>query len=94
MKIIVSSKSLAECLNKIDFEAESIERIVADKGEITFITATKAEILSCEIMIFNPMIKQSIDQRWDWVKKLVNQVNEQPIVVHFNEDILNVIFQY
>ena len=84
---------MAECLNKIDFEAENVERIVADKGELTFITPNHSVILYCEIIVFRSMIKQ-VDRRWDSVKKLVNNVNEQPIVVTICEDVVEVIFQY
>ncbi|MDD4972013.1 MAG: hypothetical protein PHT07_21510 [Paludibacter sp.] len=94
MKILVSSKSLADCLNKLDLEDEIIERIVPNADEITFITAYHSVKLLCgAITDFRPMIIQS-GRRWDWIKKLVNVVDEQPIVVEINKERVNVIFQY
>jgi hypothetical protein len=93
MKIIVSSKSLAACLNKLDLESNHIERIVANGDELTFINRLQSEDLSCVISFFQPMLRQ-IDTRWDWVKKLVNQVDEQPIVLNISENDVQVIFTY
>lgn len=34
------------------------------------------------------------NRRWDWLKKLVNQVEDQPLVLDLSDYSLEAIFQY
>ena len=95
MKILISSKRLAEFLNKLITEdCLEIEMIVADGRDLTFFTSDKSEKLwDCEILRSAPMVKQR-NRRWDGVKKIVNAVNEQPIELEIYEEVVNVIFRF
>ena len=93
MKILISSKHLAAELNKIDFDNDHINSIKAKGFSIYVLTNYQSIEIPVEIIEHEPDVLQS-DRRWDWVKKLVNQVDEQPIVLDISERIVNVIFQY
>jgi hypothetical protein len=94
MKILLSSKSLAICLNKLDLELSPMVRIVTDGDTLTFITGSQSsDLFGIHICGWVPMIKQH-DRRWDWIKELVQKVSEQPIVLDIREEKVDVIFQY
>ncbi len=93
MKILVSSKRLAEKLNEIDLSKHPIERIFVNSDEIVFVTKNKNISLWCEIFEFEPKVEQR-GVRWDWVVKLVNSVSEQSIVLNIITNTVQVIFQY
>ena len=92
MKILISSKHLASQLNKIDFDLDCVVQVGGIKNfEIN--TNKQTIKIPCEILIPSIYIKQD-NRRWDWVKSLLNKVDEQPIVLQITENIVNVIFQY
>jgi hypothetical protein len=93
MKILISSKYLAKKLEKIDFEKESVERVSLDKDEFILITQKSAIRFQVHVLEFKQSVKQD-GRRWDWVKSLVSRVEEQPIVLHIFDNVVNVIFQY
>jgi hypothetical protein len=93
MKILISSKLLASKLKEIDFEKESVERVTLDKDELILITQTSKVNFHVRVLQFKASVKQE-GRRWDWVKSLVSRVEEQPIVLHIFDNVVNVIFQY
>lgn len=93
MKIIISSKGLAAALNKIDFNNDYIEGVEAINNELCFICFRK--IISCICHTnSNSIVVKQIDSGWENVRKLVNQVDEQPIVLIITENVINIKFQY
>ena len=93
MKILISSKVLANTLNQFDLKNESIEYIVLDRNNIYFHGVFKVVKSECEIIVFTGLAKQD-GRRWDWVKELLNKVDEQPIVLVISEQKIDVIFQF
>jgi predicted GTPase len=94
MKIIVSSKYLASELNKLlADENERVDQVDICSNELIIYTQYKSAILSLVDTNGTGNFKQG-DRRWDWIKELVNQVDEQPIVLDIYENVVNVIFQY
>jgi hypothetical protein len=93
MKIVISSKQLANDLNKINFKKEYVLEVRSLKGLLVIYTNKQKIKISCEISDPKIIIKQD-ENRWDWLKLLVNSINEQPIVLELNDYILNIIINY
>lgn len=93
MKILISSKTLAEELKKIDFESETVMQVRGEGSKFIINTNKKTIEIWCDIIFFEPIVKQE-NRRWDWVKHLLSQVEEQPIVLNIQQDFINIIFQY
>lgn len=93
MKIILSSKTLAKKLKEIDFETDSVVSVDIINNEFIVTTLFKTIKLEVTSLECGGMVKQD-SRRWDWIKKLVSNVSEQPIVLHIYENITSVIFQY
>ena len=94
MKILISSKQLAHELNKIDFRIENVIGIIEESKGIVLSTERQNIETSCIILTEGMKIIKQYKRRWDWIKKLVNQVDEQPVTLEISEGIINVIFQY
>ncbi len=93
MKILVSSRCLATCMGKIDFEGgEYITSIKLNNDELIFFTENKSVSLIVFVIISGDVSVRC--HRWDWVKRLVTKIEEQPILLDINNDFCNVIFQY
>ena len=93
MKIIVSSKQLAVKLNEFDFENDSIQAVRAEKSNLYLDSQKKTVEIWCEITEFRARVVQE-GVRWDWLKNLVNKVDEQPVVLEITKDCVKVIFHY
>ena len=93
MRILISSKQLATELNKINFEEEDVFQVRGEGSDLIICTNKQNIEIQCEILEFEPRILQE-DRRWDWVKNLVNAIDEQPIVLDIHENAINVIFHY
>jgi hypothetical protein len=94
MKVILSSKQLAQELSKIDFDTDRVVEVEGESGELCIDTQLGKTIrIICEV--FNPEIIISQEsRRWDWVYKLAKKVDEQPIVLDISENSVNIIFSY
>ena len=93
MKILLSSTTLANKLKEFDFKSDSIWAVRCEDGKMYLDSNVKTVVISCEILEFKARIKQD-NRRWDFIKDLVTNVNEQPIVLNITEDLVNVIFSY
>lgn len=94
MNILISSKYLSSVLKKINFNEDNVQYILGGSYEISFVTTVKTIDVSCIIISdFTPRIKQA-ERRWDWIKKLVSNVNDQPIVLNISENNVKVSFDY
>lgn len=93
MKILVSSKLLASKLNEIDFDKDSMQAIRGGQGCVIFVSCNKNVEMGCSILDFHARIVQE-NTRWDHIKKLVNNVSEQPIILNIRRNAVNVTFQY
>ena len=93
MKIVISTKQLAQDLSKIDFENEIVRQVRGEKNTLILCTDKQNVEIDCHIVEFEPRIIQT-DTRWDWVKQIVEEVNEQPVVLLISEYNINVIFSY
>lgn len=100
MKFIISSKYLANTLSNIDFSDDNVETIILHTHSKTNILTIQTRKTSLEIVVnmvlekpFFKTIRQN-SRRWDWLKMLVTQVAEQPIVIEVTENSLDITFQY
>ena len=99
MKIMVSSKTLAIRLKQIDFEGgeyvtlASLIRVKSSQAELVLSTENKSVSIPVEILE-HTMDYDQHNRRWDWIKDLVNKVDEQPITLEIYEQVVNVKFQY
>lgn len=92
MKLLVSSNYLAQQLNKVDFHEVSAVRL--EGKELQIFTNNGMVKVDCEVLKCDFPIVPQEHRRWDWVKKLVNQVNEQPIVLRIYRGYVEIAFQY
>ena len=94
MNFIVSSKSLAACLNKIPFdEGDFIKSIGTNGKEIIFYSKTTSASVIVEPME-NDRLWPMREHRWDWVRNLMNTASEQPVIITITPLNVNVTFQY
>ena len=80
MKILVSSTRLFDVLSEFDFKSDSIKQVRAENGCIYLDSNTKTINLYCDIFNFKARVDQN-GRRWDWIKKIVSKMEDQPIVV-------------
>ena len=94
MTFMVSSTSMAACLNNFHFEdGDFITNIAENGNEIIFYGKTTSASVIVEPME-NDRLWPMQDHRWDWVKGLLNLVPEQPVIITITPINVNVIFQY
>jgi len=103
MKILVSSKALANKLSEIDFNNDDVYNVVLNPDkrvagvfgtcEMSINTKTQSVKIMIEAIVFKAAVVQE-NRRWDCIKDLVSMVADQPIVLHITENCTNVIFQY
>lgn len=93
LKFICSSKHLYRKLAEVDLDAEPIERFSASEGEVTLITKSRSIKIGATITKFKAAMKMDYG-RWDWVKKLMMQCDEQPIVLTIHENGIRISFDY
>lgn len=80
-------------LQKINFEIENVEHVKYEDDNLVISTNKQIIKIICGCLNYHVTIKQE-NRRWDWVKKLVTRVEEQPIVLEIYEGCVSVIFQY
>ena len=80
-------------LQEIDFDNESVERVTLNKDELILVTQNSSVSIHVHVLIFQASVSQH-GRGWDCVKSLVSQVEEQPIVLHIFDNVVNVTFQY
>jgi hypothetical protein len=97
MKVLVSSKVLAEKLKPINFDIQDVRHVglTMHTGFVAelFLIADKSICIEVHVIEYGEAVKQT-SRRWDWVRELVSSVQDQPIVLHITEHCVNVIFQY
>lgn len=95
IKALISSKELAEVLNKIDIEKNSILSVHATQKYISInILGWQNRVHLANIIEYDLKSYSQINYRWDWIKDLMNQVDEQPVVLEIMEKKVRVIFEY
>jgi len=93
MKIIVSTKQLAAKLNEFDFENDLIQAVRGENSNLYLDSQQKTVEIWCEIIQFKARVEQG-GARWDWLRDLMNNVDEQPVMVIFTNNHIQVIFNY
>jgi hypothetical protein len=90
---IVSSRSLAVALNKIDLEYDAVlsTEIRHDRIILTLEGGT-IEIYGVAGNREFSVTKEEI--RWDWIKKTCNQIDEQPVLLTLTPNSANITTQY
>jgi hypothetical protein len=98
-RFLCSSIHLANKLREIQFEdGESVLFVSKKISEDVLLIETDCRDINVFVS-FSPFVESGIkinqtDRRWDWVKDLLCKVDDQPILIEINEQIVNVIFQY
>lgn len=95
MHFLISSKALAKLLSKLNLEKEYVTDIFLKGDEITILAVTNSVTFKAEIMSTNNKDRiYQHNRRWDWIKKLVTVVEDQPITLFITEGCVSVTFQY
>jgi hypothetical protein len=90
MKIIISTLSLRNALNELD---ESVVSIETQGNSLKIKGKSKYKYLYCEIRNGVPFLNQSL-VRWDWVRKLMNQIDEQPALLEISDSQIDIKLSY
>jgi len=99
MKILVSSKALANKLSRIDFDNDSVYNLVLNpignttSCELSINTIKQSIKIMVESVKFQAAVNQE-HRNWDWIKQTLMAVNDQPVVLEITENCVSVIFQY
>ena len=98
MKIIISSNRLRNELSKIDFGCDNVINVSSKNNLLTeryirLNTLHQSIIIFCKIDLVNEEFDQK-DARWDWVDRLVNQIDDQPIVLDISNNNIRVSVNY
>ena len=94
MTFMVSSTSMAACLNNFHFEDGDFITGMEMKGnEFLLISKNTSASVTVEGDDDGKLWPIS-EHRWNWVKELLNLVPEQPVVITITPMHINVIFQY
>ncbi len=102
MKILISSGLLKHKLNGIGERIQSVTYQKTDIGSTIFFGSTSHEFEIQEPGItvqskpgFLPKVKfDQENARWDWVKKVVNQIDECPIILDISENKCSIILDF
>lgn len=96
MEITVSKSSLYKILNKIDFANESVETIGLHPHLNSIRIFTSEQKLSLEVTILehSPSWVAQGKHRWDWLYSLCMAIEEQPITLTIEENILKATFEF
>lgn len=94
MKVVVSSKTLANALSELDLENELVYNVVLENNILSINTDSKTVKVGVGTVVFSAAVPNQSDVKWDWVKRLVCAVEEQPITLHIFPTGINVLFQY
>ncbi len=94
MRILISSRYLFTCLSRFDFENDTIRLVKLDKNNLSFIGRDQWVGIVCEVLERGPdhSIQQS-DRRWDEVINICGQVQDQPIILSINTNVVKLIFE-
>ena len=96
MNILVSSKLMYQKLSEIDFDTVSLSvaDVIAVNGGIELVLSDYKKIeIPCEVSGYLTTQSQ-FQARFDWVKKLLGQVDEQPVNIIIDGKNLTVAFHY
>ncbi len=87
---------MAKCLEKIDFEKESVSSVFIANGDTLNIITSLNKCISVHVKVNEGQRTALIqtDRKWDWVYKLCSQVGDQPVSIEIYENVLSVLFQY
>ena len=94
MKVIVSSKALANGLNEVDFEINYMECLQYDNGYLYLFVDDITISVSCQATFNRSKIYNQIDVRWNSIKDLINQIEEQPITLNISESKLSITINF
>jgi hypothetical protein len=103
MKVLVSSKYLYSKLRELDLENESVVRVmflkilrdVRYENSLVLVTQKNNVTIDVEPLgIIAPVTIDQTDRRWDWIKKTVVFIPDQPIVLEISEKEVNIILTY
>jgi predicted RNA-binding protein len=94
-EILVSSKSLASALNKIDFDDNSLIAIEIMNDVINF-HLKNDRVIQLPVVVGKKEIYliEEINISWSWLKKLSNQMDEQPLLLIITPSSVNIATQW
>lgn len=93
MKILVSSKSLYSVLDSHIIDHNSIKSAKLQGDCLILHHFYTPIVIEVEVLEAGPEVCQ-YGARWNWLKKTLSKVPEQPVTLEIKEDIVNLIFQF
>ena len=103
MKILVSSNALAKKLSEINFDNDSVcdvtinpdKRIVgvSTSCELSINTNKQSVKIMVECLEFKALVKQG-NREWRYIKDLLSDVPDQPVILLIYKGCTSVMFQY
>lgn len=97
MTVLTSSKKLANRLNELDLDFFPVERIVVCDSNLSICSNNMSvDVFSVILTKFDgeELEINQINRRWDGIKKLVNQIDEQPMILKIFEGSVEVILNF
>jgi hypothetical protein len=93
MEVLVSSKLLSNKLSEFHKENHTVEFVKYCDGKLKLIGSLGVVqidvVAGCQLFCFNQE-----NARWDWIKDLVNKIDEQPIVLIIYRNNVNIRTQF
>lgn len=94
-KVIVNSKALLSILNQLGESIDDIKSVALMDGYLHIQSLHKNVKLNCEIYPkYDSMLYVQKSETWVNAKKLLKEVEEQPIVIQLNNNRATFIFEY
>ncbi len=96
MKILVSAEALRRALKNLNLERETVTDVLFKGNRMTILANTHSVELHFTwvgVEGWQDRIPQN-GRPWDRIKKLINLVENQPVVLEINDYITNITFQY
>lgn len=98
MKIIVSSRTLANELSQIDFSVDFIQMAEYHKsvsGDCLVLHSKFNKSISILVESYNESACYSqLQKRWDWLYNILSVIDEQPVTLEIGTEKLKLTFDY
>ena len=96
MQLIISSKYLAVELSQIDFINDKVQSIQSEGDRLNIETNERYIVLDGNLTC-EPAYSKMINQEragWKEIKKLVNYLDEQPLILNIEDNKVSVTLNY
>lgn len=91
IRFIASSLAMRKKLNRLD---DRVDQITVDGHTLTLTAGKFSVYLDVEARLHEKITLNQASRRWDWVKQLMNQIDDQPLTFNVTESSLDIMFTY